>query len=93
MQHPFPTGTHVAFDIEDLVLGTAIVAADEFDEGWLYRLTSVEITRGDIDTLRTLATVCEGGVWACEHEVQAQPPCHANTGGAALPTSPMPSAR
>ena len=83
MKHPFPTGTHVAFDIEDLVLGTAIVAAAEFDGGWLYRLTSVEINRGDIDTLRRLATESDDGVWACEHEVQAQPPHHANAGGAA----------
>ena len=83
MQHPIPNGTRVAFDIEDLVLGTAIVAGAEYDEGWLYRLVSVEITRGDIDTLRRLATECDGGVWACEHEVRVQPPQHGNDGGAA----------
>lgn len=83
MHHPFPTGTRVAFDIEDLALGTAIVAAAEYDEGWLYRLASVEITRGDIDALRRLATERDGGVWACEHEVYAQPPQDGNDGGAA----------
>ncbi|MFV0442876.1 MAG: hypothetical protein ACK5Q5_04820 [Planctomycetaceae bacterium] len=81
MQHPFPAGTQVTFDIEDLVLGTAIVSQTEFDEGWLYRLTSVEITRGDIDTLRRLATESDGDVWACDHEVL--PRRHANAGGAA----------
>jgi hypothetical protein len=81
--HPIPTGTLVAFDIEDLVLGTAIVAGSEYDEGWLYRLASVEITRGDADTLRRLVTESDDGVWVCEHEVRARSPETRNAGGAA----------
>ncbi len=83
MQHPFPIGTQVAFNIEDLVLGTADVAASEYDDGWLYRLVSVAITRGDTETLRQLATEGDDGVWACEHEVQAQLRGYATAGGAA----------
>ena len=83
MQHPFPIGTQVAFNIEDLVLGTAVVAASEYDDGWLYRLVSVAITRGDTETLRQLATEGDNGVWVCEHEVQVQLPGNATAGGAA----------
>ena len=83
MQHPFPIGTQVAFNIEDLVLGTAVVTASEYDDGWLYRLADVAIMRGDTETLRQLATEGDDGVWACEHELQAQLPGHATAGGAA----------
>lgn len=83
ISHPFPNGTHVEFDIEDLVVGTAIVAGAEYEEGWLYRLTSAEITRGEGNTLRQLATECDGGVWVCEHEVHPWCPQGRDAGGAA----------
>lgn len=83
MRHPIPTGTQVAFDIEDLVVGTAVVAGAEFDEGWLYRLASVEITRGDVQTLGRLTTERDGGVWVCEHEVRPQSHSTRHAGGAA----------
>ncbi|MFV0443345.1 MAG: hypothetical protein ACK5Q5_07220 [Planctomycetaceae bacterium] len=83
MQHPFPIGTQVAFNIEDLVLGTAVVATSEYDDGWLYQLMSVAIMRGDTETLRQLATESDDGVWACEHELQVHLPGHATAGRAA----------
>ena len=69
--HPLPTGAHVAFDIEELVVGTAEVAEVQHDQRWLYRLAAVEMTRGDAALLKDLADVeADGSAWFCEHEVR-----------------------
>jgi hypothetical protein len=68
--HPLPIGTRVAFDIEDLVVGTAVVAEADLDGDWAYRLDAVEITTGDADLLRKLAVEGDGAVWVCEHELR-----------------------
>lgn len=71
--HPLPIGTHVTFNVEDLVLGTAIVIQTEHDDGWLYRLNGIEFSRGDTTLLERLVTIdAEGSAWLCEHEVRPQ---------------------
>ncbi len=69
--HPYPTGTRVTFDVEDLVTGTAIVVETEHDDGWLYRLNTVEFSRGDTTLLERLVDIdADGSAWFCEHEVR-----------------------
>lgn len=71
--HPIPVGTRVAFDIEELVAGTAVVAEAERDWSWSYRLDAVELTMGDAALLRDLAVEGDGSVWVGEHEVRPLP--------------------
>ena len=73
MTHPFPIGTRVAFDIEDLVVGTGVVAEADHGTDWTYRLDSIVLTTGNPALLTDLAVEGDGGVWVCEHEVQALP--------------------
>lgn len=71
--HPFPIGTRVTFNVEDVVAGTAVIVETEQDDGWLYRLNAVEFSCGDTALLERLVDIDAGGSgWFCEHEVRPQ---------------------
>lgn len=71
--HPFPIGTHVTFNVEDVVAGTAVIVETEHDDGWLYRLNAVEFSCGDTTLLERLVDIdADGSAWFCEHEVRPQ---------------------
>lgn len=69
--HPLPIGKHVTFNVEDLVVGTAVVIDTEHDDGWLYRLYAIEFSSGDTTLLERLVTIeADDSAWLCEHEVR-----------------------
>ena len=68
---PLEVGTQVAFDIaQGHAVGTAIITAAEYDDGWLYRLDVLEGDRAEAHRDE------HGELWVCEFEVRG---LHAET--------------
>jgi hypothetical protein len=63
-QPPLPIGTPVEINIaEGLAIAQGVLAAAEYDDGWLYR---IDITGGDDCRAHRNDA---GELWVCEHEV------------------------
>lgn len=64
--HPLPAGMQVAFDIaQGRAVGQGVIAAVEYDDGWLYRL---DVLEGDpADDHRNE----RGELWVCDFEVRS----------------------
>ena len=62
-----PQGTRVHIDIaQGLAVGTGVVAAAEYDDGWFFRIEDAD--GADFDLHRNDA----GELWVCQSEIQPQ---------------------
>ncbi len=63
--HPLPIGALIEFDIaQGHAVGKGIIAAAEWDDGWLYRLETLD---GNAAAAHRNE---RGELWACDFEVR-----------------------